>query len=90
MDVGREVAPNLVDDVRAAEEVVVRGATGLGATGAAAAGEGTRPMMGGVAMRGVPGCDGFGVEGLDQDSKKSSSVCSLGGAGASTPSMTIP
>jgi len=51
-----------------------------------------RPMMGGVEMRGVPGLDDLGVEGLDQESKKSSSVSSLARAaeGASIPSTTIP
>ena len=50
-----------------------------------------RPIMGGVEMRGVPGLDDLGVVGLDQESKKSSSVSSLGRAAAgSIPSTTIP
>ena len=51
------------------------------------------PIMGGVAMRGVPGLDDLGVGGLDQESKKSSSVSSLvvvPSTGASIPSTTIP
>lgn len=50
-----------------------------------------RPIIGGVEIRGVPGLDDLGVEGLDQESKKSSSVSSLAtAAGTSVPSTTIP
>jgi hypothetical protein len=53
---------------------------------------GVRPMMGGVDTLGVPGAELLGVDGLDHESKKSSSVSSLeaGEADASTPSTTIP
>ena len=84
----------------AADEVSVRGEGGVGVAlgglvelvlmvlGIA---ETDLPIMGGVEIRGVPGLDDLGVEGLDQESKKSSSVSSLGRAAAgSIPSTTIP
>ena len=86
----------------AADEVSVRGegGAGVGLGGLVAVlvfavvdiAEGGRPIMGGVEIRGVPGLDDLGVEGLDQESKKSSSVSSLAtaAAGASIPSTTIP
>ena len=86
----------------AAEEVSVLGEVGVEVVVAGATmvlvlvlvvTEADRPIMGGVAMRGVPGLDDLGVEGLDQESKKSSSVSSLAAAaavGASIPSTTIP
>ena len=48
-----------------------------------------RPMMGGVETRGVLGAEGFGVAGLDQDSKKSSSAspAPAGGERVETDSM---
>jgi len=52
-----------------------------------------RPTTGGVSVLGVPGADVLGVAGLDQESKKSSSVCSAGVAGeaeVSIPSTKIP
>ena len=54
--------------------------------------EAVRPMMGGVEIRGVPGLEDFGVDGLDQELKKSSSVSSFAGvaAGGSMPSTTMP
>jgi len=54
--------------------------------------DGARPMIGGVDILGVPGADPLGVEGLDHELKKSSSVSSLfvAGAGAPMPSTTIP
>lgn len=53
--------------------------------------DGVRPRMGGVDILGVPGAEDFGVGGLDQESKKSSSASTLDVvAGASTPSTTIP
>lgn len=95
----REAPPNLAARA-AAEDVMVRG------TGEAmvlevdedevaaelTAGEGVRPMTGGVETLGVAGADGLGVEGFDQELKKSSSVSSFGGAVTddSTPSTTIP
>ena len=92
----REVPPRRPGRA-AADEVSVRGERGglgglvvsvLVVVGVA---ETDRPIMGGVEMRGVPGLDDLGVEGLDQESKKSSSVSSLAGAaGASIPSTTIP
>lgn len=77
------------------DEVRVRGAAGEAVAGgglvtllAAELADGLRPMIGGVEMRGVPGLEDFGVEGLDHESKKSSSVSSFAGTvvGASIPS----
>lgn len=74
----------------AAEEVMVRAAGGLvvvvvvvvkvvdpDAAEVELDTEGVRPIMGGVAMRGVPGAEVLGVVGFDQESKKSSSVSSF-------------
>lgn len=83
------------------EELIVRGAGASGGLAAdvatlladpdADAADGVRPIMGGVDILGVPGADDLGVEGLDQESKKSSSVSALSVVvGASTPSTTIP
>lgn len=80
----REVPPPSFPGRAAEEDVVVRGAE-LDMAG-------VRPMMGGVDTLGVPGAELLGVDGLDHESKKSSSVSSLeaGEADASTPSTTIP
>ncbi len=88
-ELSREL-PNLLARL-VADDVMVRGADEL-AVDAGCAGEGVRPMIGGVETLGVDGADGLGVEGFDHDSKKSSSVCSLGVevAAFSTPSTTIP
>lgn len=95
----REVAPRRPGRA-AADEVRVRGEGGAGVTLGGLAelvfmevgmAETDRPIMGGVEMRGVPGLDDLGVEGLDQESKKSSSVSlARAAAGASIPSTTIP
>lgn len=71
------------------EEVTVRGAAGVGAANATP-GDGVRPITGGVCTgEGVP--DGLGVDGLLQDSKKSSSSGRVAADGdASTPSTAIP
>lgn len=72
----------------AVDDVIVRGA---GVVLVELDPDGVLPMMGGVAIRGVPGADPFGVEGLDHESKKSSSVSSFAGVAAtSTPSTAIP
>lgn len=79
---------------RMEEDEIVRGAgAAMGVDDVVAAGaEGARPITGGVDVRGVPGAEPLGVAGFDQDSKKSSSVSSLGAgaAGASIPSTKIP
>ena len=91
----------------AAEDVIVLGdgtagagaGVSLGEVAAAAAaatlGEGDRtapPRMGGVETRLAGVDDGLGVDGLDQDSKKSSSLSSLTGVSVplSIPSTYIP
>lgn len=81
----REAPPPSFPGRAAEEDVVVRGEAELDA-------DGVRPIMGGVDTLGVPGAEPLGVDGLDHESKKSSSVCSLAGgeADASTPSTTIP
>lgn len=85
----------------AADEVRVRGVVtagddvaeaGLATLLPAELADGVFPMMGGVDIRGVPGLEDLGVDGFDQELKKSSSVSSLGGAtaGASMPSTKMP
>lgn len=75
-EVKREAPSPEREPARMEEDEVVLGAGALGAAaGAVEAGDDVaRPMMGGVLVRGVPGAEVLGVAGLDQDSKKSSSV----------------
>lgn len=76
------------------DDVIVRGTVVAGAGGDVVEVEPLegvlvcgRPTTGGVPVRGVPGADVFGVAGLDQDSKKSSSASSFGReVGISDPS----
>jgi hypothetical protein len=92
-ELSREVPLPSLAGRAAADEVMVRGAgVVLAVVLVELDADGVLPMIGGVAIRGVPGADPLGVEGLDHESKKSSSVSSFGAgvALASTPSTTIP